>query len=204
MNTALYYRSLGLRLYLCSVRLGGGFVAAAALGSIALACWLWLVPQLQAELDDQQQALQQTEQSVKTADAPIPVAPRPLAEMRAESFYHLLGDRHQIEKQIKALFDLAKEAGLTLQQADYKSIEDKDGDFYTYQIQLPMTGSYSAIRQFCESTLLAMPHVSLDEMSFKRESVGGGKVEAKLRFTFYLSKSPSSATRPSRAKGVAA
>ena len=73
-----------------------------------------------------------------------------------------------------------------MSRADYKFGADRNGRYRTYQIVLPVKGSYSAIRQFCEQTLLAIPFASLDEMNFKRDAIGSSTLEAKLHFTVYL------------------
>jgi hypothetical protein len=180
-------QSLVLRLRLWFAHAGAGTPVSALVGGAALFCWLWLIPYLETGLSSQRQEAEQMKQSLRNAAAAPPsVMQKSSAEIGAESFYKVLGGKSLLEQQIKVLFDLAKDAGLSLHQADYRPGFDKNGNFHTYQIQLPVTGSYSAVRQFCESTLLALPYASLDEMSFKREAVASGKLEAKLRFTLYL------------------
>jgi hypothetical protein len=58
---------------------------------------------------------------------------------------------------------------------------------HTYQLNLPVKGSYAAIWQFALSALRAIPFASLDDISFRRDSIGDATVEARLRFTLYLS-----------------
>ena len=111
------------------------------------------------------------------------------AEENFNHFTGVLGNPLDTEKQVRTLFELAKNTGLTLSKAEYKLAEEKNGRYRTYQILLPVKGSYNSIRRFCEKTLLAIPFASLDEMSFKRESIASGSLEARLRFTLYLSES---------------
>jgi Tfp pilus assembly protein PilO len=199
------YRALALQLYFLLARAGWMPLIAATLIGASLFFWLSLIPYLQTEIDNQHGELQRSKRSLYKIEEAVPVVQQPLADVRAASFYTMLGDKAQIERQLKVLFDFAKKAGLALHQADYKAIEDKNGNFHTYQIQLPVIGSYSAIRQFCESVLLAVPYASLDEMSFKREAVSSGKLEAKLRFTLYLSDKPKPPSdMPPTPKGVKA
>jgi len=48
----------------------------------------------------------------------------------------------------------------------------------------------AAVRRFCERVLLTIPFASLDEITFKREAVGNGSLDARLRFTLYLTDAP--------------
>ena len=56
-----------------------------------------------------------------------------------------------------------------------------------YEVDLPVKGSYVQIRKFIVKVLNAMPSAALEEVSFKRESVGSGELEARIRFTIYMS-----------------
>ena len=61
---------------------------------------------------------------------------------------------------------------------------------WRHQILLPVKGGYSEIRQFCEKTLRTLPFASLDDLSFKRETIGEAELESSLRFTLYLKQPP--------------
>ena len=50
-------------------------------------------------------------------------------------------------------------------------------------MQIPVKGSYPDIRSWFDDVLLKTPALSLDDISFKRETVGNGQIEAHLRFT---------------------
>jgi len=84
------------------------------------------------------------------------------------------------------LFALASNSGLVLSQGEYKGTLDRDGRFHTYQIYLPVKGGYGAIWQFAVLALRAIPFASLDEISFRRDTIGESTVEAHLRITLYL------------------
>ena len=57
---------------------------------------------------------------------------------------------------------------------------------YTYQVTLPVKGSYGAVWKFGMLALRAIPFASLDEISFRRDAIGDAAVEARLRLTLYL------------------
>ncbi|TWB41023.1 hypothetical protein [Nitrospirillum pindoramense] len=140
-----------------------------------------MVAQRQADLD-----LAAT-RVARAAHAPAPPAPPPpLAQRNLQAFYDALGDVRYAEQDLAVLFDEAARQGLTLVQGDYKLAYDKAGLFYTYVLQLPVTGRYAAIRDFSRQMLVSVPYLALDEISIKRQAVGDASVEARLRLTLYL------------------
>lgn len=173
------------------MRLGWTNSIACLISAVGILAWLWAVPHLRTQMTAQQQVLAKAKEMLDSANAEPPVSPRPVAEQRLASFYDSLGEGRYAEQQIKTLFAIAKKANLIISQAEYRWDSDKNGRYQTYQILLPVKGSYGAIRQFCEQTLLTIPFASLDEMNFKREAIANSTLEAKLRITLYFfDKSP--------------
>jgi len=128
------------------------------------------------------QAKQKPQGAATPAAAPEPVqAPDNLA-----AFYGALGERHGAEQQVRILFDLASKSGLVLRQGEYKAGFDRNAHVYTYQVNLPVKGTYQAIWQFAMAALRAIPFASLDEITFHRDAIGDATVEARLRLTLYL------------------
>ena len=145
----------------------------------------WLAPQ-RARLAESHAA------ALRLAKTPPPVvlsAPV-VANRNLTLFYASLGEARYAEQQVRTLFGLAAKSGLTLSQGEYKSGRDKAAGVSTYQITLPVKGSYKAIWQFGMLALRAIPFASLDEISFRRESVGEPVVEARVRLTLYLADQP--------------
>ncbi|WP_075796616.1 hypothetical protein [Massilia putida] len=130
------------------------------------------------------QARQKTPAAAASAPAPEP-APAQAPDNLA-AFYGALGERGGAEQQVKTLFGLAAKSGLVLRQGEYKAGHDRNAHVYTYQVNLPVKGSYQAIWQFAMAALRAIPFASLDEISFHRDAIGDATVEARLRLTLYL------------------
>lgn len=125
------------------------------------------------------------------APAPAaPPAPPPTSDQNLAAFYGALGERRGVERQLKEVFAIAAKNGLSLQQGEYRNSYERGAKLYTYQVNLPVKGSYTAIWQFAFDTLRALPHVSLDDVSFRRDSIGDPIVEARLRMSFYLAAAP--------------
>lgn len=170
-----------------------------AAGAIA---WTQTVPGLEARLDAGQKTLATMRSAAVSAQLPPPVAPRSRSEERLAQFFDNLGEQAYREQQVRSLFAIAAKNNLVLSQAQYKLGFDKHGRYYTYQIDLPVKGSYEAIREFSEQTLLAIPFASLSEISFQRESIDARTLEAKLRLTLYLrDDSVASPTAPGTGRG---
>ena len=117
---------------------------------------------------------------------PAPVAAPPSSDQNLAQFRATLGDPRGVERQLKQVFALAGRHGLTLQQGEYRATRERNAKLVAYQVNLPVKGSYGAIWQFAMDVLRAIPHASLDDVAFRRDSVGDAGVEARLRLTLYL------------------
>ncbi len=92
---------------------------------------------------------------------------------------------------VARLFAAARHAGLTLQQGAYRSVGEKPAGqnpngLLRYQISLPVTGEYPAVRAFVAEALEREPSLALDGMRLAREGMDQSEVDAELRFTLYL------------------
>jgi hypothetical protein len=180
--TAPAINAVWLRLRIALATWSPVAVGAALLCVLALAVLAWLLP-ARAELERQRKLARQ----VAALPAPF-VAPAPPATdaHNLAVFYGVLGERRYAEQQVKTLFGLAAKTGLVLHQGEYKAAYDRHARLHTYQVTLPVKGSYGAIWQFALLALRAIPFASLDEISFKRDAIGQASVEARLRLTLYL------------------
>lgn len=121
---------------------------------------------------------------VRTAFTEQAVADTPPDNLAA--FYDALGERDTAEEQVKTLFALAAQNGLTLAQGEYKAGYDRAARVHTYQINLPVKGGYAAIWRFAFGALRTVPFAALDDIGFRRDGIGDTQVEARLRLTLYL------------------
>jgi len=179
-RAALTTYSLRLRLALRT--LSPLLLVALALYAGAFGALAWLVP-ARAALEEERTLAR------RAASLPPPApraAPLETADANLALFYASLGERRGAEQQVRTLFNIAAKTGLTLRQGEYKSGYDRNGKLHTYQINLPVQGSYGQVWQFALGALRAIPFASLDDISFKRDSIGQANVEARLRLTLYF------------------
>ncbi len=187
----LSFAALVLRARLFLMARGPVLCAAAVLlvaGAVALA---WLLPQRALQEQHRRAAMR-----IVTAPAPLVVAAPPATSgENLALFYSALGEKRYAEQQIKTLFALAGKAGLTLHQGEYKAGVDRNARLSTYQVTLPVKGSYNDVSNFSLMALRAIPFASLDELSFKRENIGDTQLEARVRLTLFLNDSPQGGAR---------
>jgi hypothetical protein len=170
-------------------------LVAAALAFAACALALAWTAHTLAGFDAERDALKAAARSA-SLPSPVPaVAVAPVvaaapAPDNLEAFYAALGPRRYAEQQVRTLFALAAKNGLSLSQGEYKTGYDRNARLSTYQVNLPVKGSYGAIWRFALGALRAIPFASLDDISFRRETIGDPAVEARLRLTLYLKDAP--------------
>ena len=175
--------ALALRVRLAVMALGPVFCIGCAMIVLGAAALAWLLPQRALQAERHQVALRTV---MLPASAALKLAPQ-TADQNLELFYATLGEQRYVEQQVKTLFALAGKADLSLSQGEYKSAFDRNGRLHTYQVTLPVKGSYSQVWSFGLMALRSIPYASLDELSFKRENIGDAQLEARMRLTLYLS-----------------
>ena len=88
---------------------------------------------------------------------------------------------------LNKLYAAAAAQQLVLEQGEYRIIPSKNGKLARYQITLPVKGNYLQIRQFIAQALTDVPVAALEEISFKRETIGATDVETRIKLTLFLS-----------------
>jgi hypothetical protein len=184
---AIDLATVRLRAQLLLRRAGAPACLAVALLVLGIAAWVWAWQQRTVAAQLEARPLPQPSLAVVTA-----LPPATSSENLAR-FYAVLGQQRHAEQQVKQLFDLAAKNGLLLAQGEYKSGYDKASRVATWQVSLPLKGSYAAVWQFALQALRAAPFASLDELSFRREQIADTDLEARLRLTFYLTDAPTDA-----------
>ncbi|SFD07188.1 hypothetical protein [Massilia yuzhufengensis] len=180
--------TLWLRAQLALRRVNPVIAGAVLLLAAAFAALAWVA--MQRVGFDAQFAAARRQAAMPAPPPAAAVAAPPTADQNLAHFYNALGDRSKVDRQLKTLFALAEKNGLVLRQGEYRSSYDRGAKLTTYQLNLPVTGRYGAIWQFAFDALRAVPHASLDDVSFRRDAIGLDTVDARLRMTLYLSATP--------------
>ena len=140
----------------------------------------------------QHSRLNQLTQEVADAQAQqkaglTPVADTYSSAARLHAFYEFFPARQNAPQLLGMLYKAASAESISLSEGEYKYSLGKAGAIGMYQVDLPVKGTYVQIRKFIVKVLNSMPSAALEEVSFKRESVGSGELEARIRFTIYMS-----------------
>lgn len=182
----MHLGAVGLRLRLAAIALGPVLCIAALLLVAGAAALAWLAPQRALQAERHQVAMRVAAMPAAALARSAPVT----ANDNLAAFYGTLGEKRHAEQQVRTLFALAAKSGLSLSQGEYKSAYDRNARLHSYQVTLPVKGSYRDIWQFSMLSLRAIPFASLDEISFKRDSINDPQAEARLRLTLYLAERP--------------
>ena len=178
--------AVALRLRLAVMARGPVVCVSLVLLLAAGATLVWLLPQRALQAGRHQVAMRLALMPPAAAAKSAPVT----SNENLIAFYGALGEKRYAEQQVKTLFGLAAKANLSLSQGEYKTAYDRNARLHSYQVTLPVKGSYRDVWQFGMLSLRAIPFASLDEMSFKRETIGDPQVEARMRLTLYLAERP--------------
>ena len=95
--------------------------------------------------------------------------------------------RENLEDYLRQIHESGTAAGLPIKRMEYRMVEHADAGPLQYQIAMPLTHAYPAIRIFIADVLHRVPALSLDQISLSRKRIGDPVVEADLRFTLFLS-----------------
>jgi type VI protein secretion system component VasK len=190
MKTALTSPLLRLRIMLLRANplvLAAGIIVLVMAGALTWTLHaVWTMERAQAARDAQARQKAQVATVLAPPAAPAPVPAPAQVPDNLDAYYGALGARGSAEQQVKTLFGLAAKSGLVLRQGEYKPGYDRNARVYTYQVNLPVKGSYAAIWQFAMAALRTIPFASLDEITFRRDAIGDATVDARLKLTLYL------------------
>ena len=163
-------------------RLGWGAVLGSALllGAAALA---WQSSKLMAHQAALRAEIAQVRKAPPVVDSGVPDMARKIAAFQAYLPLH-----ETIPEQLKTLVDVAEKNGIVLARADYKPVLEDSADFMRYQVSLPVKADYARIQAFIVGALKSLPTLTLDSVTFKRDQIETGDVEARVQFSLLLRK----------------
>ena len=82
------------------------------------------------------------------------------------------------------LYAIGTATGVELQSGSYRT-QPAAGRLERYELQLPVSGSYSQIRDFLNRALAEIPALSLDQMALRRDGRNEATLHAELRLTLH-------------------
>jgi len=158
--------------------LGDMGVAAIAL-FVAAALFMSLVLQ---PLKEKHRAL--AARAERATDAPASAGS---AGDRLSAVYQYLAKPEATTDWLAKLYAIGHATGVELQSASYKT-QGAAGRLERYEMTIPLTGSYTQMREFLKRALAEIPVLSLDQITLKREHRREGMLQAELRLTLHMVK----------------
>lgn len=131
-------------------------------------------------------------QAAAPASAPLPARASSDAA-NAAALRRLLPPAAEATAQVRKLVELTRPQ-LAWQRAEFQ--QNDDGGLLRVQITVPVAGEYAAMRDALDRALAELPHLSLDQVQLRRLQPDATRLEARLRFSLWLSSAP--ATEPTR------
>ena len=108
------------------------------------------------------------------------------------AFNQLLPRADSLQQALRLLDEAALKQRLVLNRGDYKFTQIKQAqtsnalNLSSYEVVLPVAGSYTQIRQFIANALQQQPALALSQVKIKRDNTMSANVEASLVFVLYL------------------
>lgn len=112
--------------------------------------------------------------------------PAPTGEMQLKAFYGQLPSLNRSDEWLAKIYAAAEHQHIVLETGAYKLAGAEIGNLQRYQITLPLKGSHVQIRHFLSDILAEVPALSLDDISFKRETIDQTVVNVVIKLTLYL------------------
>jgi hypothetical protein len=151
-----------------------------ALGLVAAAVvWLGVVP-----MEDRLAAVRGEQQALLAKRSPQE-QPGQDARGRFEALRQRLADEPRTLAAIASIHESARVHGIVLARGEYRLVAQARSPWPRYQITLPASGTYPALRLWLADIIEAEPAASLDALTLRRETSGDAMVEARVRLTVH-------------------
>ena len=132
---------------------------------------------------------QQRKQLRAPVDAPgsaqravAPLSP----QAQLQNFYASFPARSTLPAALMQLHRVANRVGLKATRADYRDTVETGTPLVRIKIEIPVSGSYGAIRIWIAELLKALPSLTLEGLDLKRSDIGKPQLDARVRFQLLL------------------
>ena len=143
--------------------------------------WLGVAP------TQERLAIVRAEQQALLAKRALPERSGQDMQGRLDAVRQRLADEPRTLAAIASIHEAARVHGVTLARGEYRLVAQARSPWLRYQITLPASGTYPAVRLWLADIMEAEPAASLDALSLRREESGDTVVEARVRLTIHRS-----------------
>lgn len=114
---------------------------------------------------------------------------------RVASFAQVLPAYDDIPQCVQDLLRLAEDQGLLIRRGDYRLRFDDAGEFWRYEMTLPVQGDARAIESFVSQALAGQPALALERLQVERTESPGGGLDARVEWVLFVA-SPAAGKAP--------
>jgi hypothetical protein len=125
---------------------------------------------------------------------------QPTGAARLEQVRDPLRNSPPRDELLRKLLALARAEGIVLAQSEYHQQAHAAAGVTQFQVSQPLRAGYPQLRRYIESVLRELPNASLDHISVRRDNVGQGQLEVRLRWSFWLASPAAPVAGPTMAK----
>ena len=158
---------------------------AMALIAISLILWIGFVMPAKSEAEHlkgefkviQASGLQQSQTPDKVEDQ------SPASQLA--SFESHFPTESSLPDSLEKMIKLAQAKGLEPREASYHVVNNNPGGLLSYQISMPMDGTYPKMASFISELLVKLPNLSLDNVSLHRKTAEDDWLDLTLVMTLY-------------------
>jgi len=102
------------------------------------------------------------------------------------TFYSFFAESRSLPGALAIMNAAVDSSGMAFEAGEYRLSRDGALKLARYEVMVPLHGSYAQVRNFVAALLQDMPHVAIDDVVIKRDSVDATTIEARLRLSIYL------------------
>lgn len=161
----------------------------ALIGSALLIASLSLALSVTAPLREQIAAVEQQSHQLRTTSQ-AKVLPPISPQARLRDFYAAFPPRSALPEVLIQVHRSASRNGLQDTHADYRDTPEADTPLVRVRIELPVTGSYAALRAWIAELLGELPALTLEGLELRRTDIGKAQLDARVRFQLLLRSAP--------------
>jgi Tfp pilus assembly protein PilO len=107
---------------------------------------------------------------------------------KVAAVYEYLRKEEDTTDWLAKLHGIGTATGVQLRSGTYRT-QPAEGRIVRYEIVLPVSGSYSQIRDFLKRAVAEIPVMSIDQVTLKKEEKKGAALQAEMRLTLHMVKS---------------
>ena len=155
---------------------------------VMVGCIVFYISTIRVMQQDIQSAQYDFDQAKIDASKHLPeqTVPVQTSSQEVDAYLKRFPNGASLPKWLNLIDQIAIKQHLTLNRADYKFSQTKQGQLLRYEIVFPIVGKYPDVHQFVLKVLQEIPALALSDLQIQRDNALSPTVEARLVFVLFL------------------